>query len=212
MLALSERLQTIARSYLSARRRTGEALLEMARWLSEARDVVEHGEWKLFLDATSTAPDTAERLLNIHTLAMQNPQFADSVKRDWLSQSAAALLARPSTPQEVIVELLQAPEPPKVSEIERKIKQVRGGSDGGVSRTTGSTTAQNPQIADFAPPAVVQSSPDQPFTTEEMLHEVARVLAHLTRGADQLTPSPLLYAALDQVELALADLRRAVEQ
>src|SRR4051794_37568979 len=51
---LSERLQEIARQYIGARRRSGEALLEAARWLSEARAEAQHGEWYVFLDATST--------------------------------------------------------------------------------------------------------------------------------------------------------------
>src|SRR5436190_18425159 len=57
---LSERLQEIARQYIGARRRSGEALLEAARWLSEARAEAQHGEWYVFLDATSTTEDTAD--------------------------------------------------------------------------------------------------------------------------------------------------------
>src|SRR3954468_7241690 len=56
--ALPERLQEIARSYLGARQRSGEALLESARWLSEARAVAIHGQWGVFLEATGTSDDT----------------------------------------------------------------------------------------------------------------------------------------------------------
>ena len=110
--ALPEPLQTIARQYIGARRRSGEALLDAARWLHEARARASHGDWKVFKEATSTSDDTAERLLNIHSQAMQNPQFADAIARNWLTQSAAALLARQSTPPELIEALLAAPEPP----------------------------------------------------------------------------------------------------
>ena len=43
-----------------ARQRSGEALLEAARWLSEARAEAQHGEWRVFLEATNTSDDTAE--------------------------------------------------------------------------------------------------------------------------------------------------------
>jgi hypothetical protein len=119
---LSERLQEIARQYIGARRRSGEALLEAARWLSEARAEAQHGEWYVFLDATSTTEDTADRLLNIHTQAMQNPQFAEAVRTNWIGQSVAALLARPSTPPEVVTEVLNANTPPKVAEVEQKVR------------------------------------------------------------------------------------------
>src|SRR5690606_11308480 len=64
---LSTHLQEIARLYVQARRRSGEALLEAARWLYEARSVAQYGEWLIFLEATTTSPDTAERLIDIHT-------------------------------------------------------------------------------------------------------------------------------------------------
>ncbi|MEN9935859.1 MAG: hypothetical protein RLZZ387_2438, partial [Chloroflexota bacterium] len=123
--AMSAPLQEIARRYIGARRRSGEALLEAARWLSEARALAAHGEWQVFLSATATTDDTAERLLNIHTLAMQNPQFADSVARNWLGQSAASLLARPSTPSEVVETVLAGERPPTVAEVERTVRQAR---------------------------------------------------------------------------------------
>src|SRR5207249_794098 len=104
--ALSAPLQEIARRYIGARRRSGEALLEASRWLSEARSLAQHGEWYIFLEATGTTEDTAERLLNIHTQAMQNPQFAEAISRNWLGQSAAGLLARPATPPEVVAAAL----------------------------------------------------------------------------------------------------------
>ena len=123
--ALSVPMQDIARRYLGARRKSGEALLEAARWLSEARNEAQHGEWLRFLDVTSTTPDAAERLLNIHQRAMSDAQFAEAVRTNWLSPTTAALLARPSTPTELVAEVLQTPSAPKLADIEQKIKQAR---------------------------------------------------------------------------------------
>lgn len=137
---LSERLQEIARQYIGARQRSGEALIEAARWLSEARAEAQHGEWRMFLEATNTSEDTAERLLNIHRQAMQNPQFAESIRMNWLGQ--------PSTPSEIVAEVLDSPEPPTVAGVRKKISQGRQKSAGPQpARDLGE--AQNPQIADF---------------------------------------------------------------
>jgi len=153
--ALPEALQTIARNYLGARRRSGETLLDTARWLHEARTLASHGDWKIFKEATGTSDDTAERLLNIHILAMQNPQFADAIARNWMSQSAAALLARPSTPPALIADVLKeseqpGSEPPTKASIE--------------SRLLKSKPAQNPHSADFADdiPPIQQRGQRQP--------------------------------------------------
>ena len=123
--ALPEPLQVIARQYIGARRKSGEALLDSCRWLSEARQIAKHGEWKIFLEATGTSDDTAERLLNIHAQAMQNPQFADFVRTQWIGQSAAALLAAPSTPPQIIDQVLDSPEPPTVADIKSAIKEAK---------------------------------------------------------------------------------------
>ena len=147
---LNEQLQELARRYLSARHRSGIALLESARWLSEARAIAQHGEWQLFLEATATSADTAERLLHIHALAMQNPHFAEAVAQNWLGQSAAAELARPSTPPEVIAEVLAADNPPTIARIGQIIQKVRRGRSGSVDSDPNDEGAiQNPQTADF---------------------------------------------------------------
>lgn len=119
---LSDSLQNLARLYVGARRRSGEELLKAARWLSEARAMAQVGEWQMFLDATNTSHDTATRLINIHRRAMENPQFAESVARNWIGHSAAALLAKPSTPPEVIEEVLAGDEPPSVAEVREAIR------------------------------------------------------------------------------------------
>ena len=138
---LSTPLQEIARRYVGARRRSGEALLEAARWLTEARNTAAHGEWQVFLDTTNTSADSAERLLNIHATAMQNPQFADAVARNWLGQSVAALLARPSTPPEVLAEVLGQATAPRIEGVRDTITQ---------ARESHKASGQIPQNADFA--------------------------------------------------------------
>src|SRR5207249_82788 len=100
--------------------------------------------------------DTAERLLNIHSQAMQNPQFAESVGTNWIGQSVAALLARPSTPSEVVDEVLASPEPPTVTEVQKKIRRSRPVTPVPVPAVD-LGKPQNPQFADFdggaTPPA-----------------------------------------------------------
>jgi chromosome partitioning protein len=83
---LSGALQEIARNYLTARRRTGESLLDAARWLSEARAEAQHGDWLIFLRITGTSPDSAEQLLHIHARATAYPQFAEAIRSGWLTR------------------------------------------------------------------------------------------------------------------------------
>ena len=115
--ALSEPLQVIARNYLSARRRSGEALLDAARWLAEARAQAQHGEWQLFLDATNTSETTAGRLIDIHNEASRSPQFAEKVAQNWLTFTAAAEIAAPKTPPALRQKLINAPEPPSRADV-----------------------------------------------------------------------------------------------
>ncbi len=138
-------LLELARQYVGARRRSGEELLKAARWLSEARAMAKAGEWQLFLEATNTSHDTASRLINIHRLAMENPQFAESVARNWIGHSAAALLAQPSTPPAAIEDVLAGDEPPSVATVRETIRAYRSGDSGGGG--TGSGGAP-PQFAD----------------------------------------------------------------
>ncbi|NJO83463.1 MAG: hypothetical protein HC828_12025, partial [Blastochloris sp.] len=57
-------------------------------------------------------------------------------------QSAAALLARPSTPPEVIAETLNDDQPPSVAKIGQRIRQAK-------AQPTQPETSQNPQFAEF---------------------------------------------------------------
>jgi hypothetical protein len=126
-LALGEQLYEIARRYVGARRRSGEALLEAARWLSEARRIAEEGSWYLFLQVTGTNRDVAERLLNIHLLAARRPDFESAVIQGRLNQSVAALLARPSTPHSALDAILAEAEPVSVATAQRLIRATRQG-------------------------------------------------------------------------------------
>jgi hypothetical protein len=212
--ALSERLQEIARQYIGARQRSGEALLDAARCLSEARAEAQHGEWQIFLEATSTTADTAERLINIYNQAIQNPQFAESIRTNWIGQSVAALLARPSTPPEVVGEVLASPEPPTVAEVQKQIRQARH-----APVDPQPADVQNPQIADFEDgaksptPRIIDmpAAGDQPAATAlDVLREVAATLADLVGLAKTLPVGEETERALERIERSVAALRRAL--
>ncbi len=141
---LPEQLQLIARQYLGAQKRSGEALLDAARWLSEARAIARHGEWQLFLEATSTSETTAKRMIDIHTQAMQNPQFAEGVRSNWLQFTVAADLAQPSTSPELIEAMISAPARPTKADVQRTKAQAKS-----------TTVADLPrQLAPPEPPAL----------------------------------------------------------
>jgi hypothetical protein len=153
------------------------------------------------LDATSTNEDTADRLLNIHTQAMQNPQFAEAVRSNWIGQSVAALLARPSTPPEVMADVLNADAPPKVAEVEQKVRQARSKPK--------QTEVQIPQFAGFAGAA---QSGDNSASAQELLHEIALSLVELAKMADALPADAQTTRALESAEQSLTTIRRAVER
>ena len=115
--ALPEQLQAIARQYISARQRSGQALLDAARWIAEAREIAKHGEWQIFLDATKTSAAAAKRLLDTHATAMRDPQFAEAIRTDWISATVAGELAQPSLPDRKRAELLSRPNPPKREDV-----------------------------------------------------------------------------------------------
>jgi hypothetical protein len=202
---LSERLQEIARQYIGARRRSGEALLEAARWLSEARAEAQHGEWYTFLEATSTSEDTADIMLNLHIRAMTDGRFAEAVRTNWLGQSAAGLLARPSTPPQVVDEVLSAPEPPKVDDIRRKIKAAKASQGAGAP-------GQIPEIPGFEQPGLSVVIGSELSSALDLLREVADTLAHLERSAHELPANAETERVLEGAERSLAAIRRAVER
>lgn len=124
-IELSQSLVRLAEQYITARRRSGESLLEAAGYLAQAREQARHGEWLPWLAATGTTPDAADRLLNIHERAIFDRAFADAVASNWLSMTTAALLAKPSTPQEVIDQALNSDAPPSRSDIQAAINSHR---------------------------------------------------------------------------------------
>jgi hypothetical protein len=137
-------------------------------------------------------------LLNIHTQAMQNPQFAEAVRTNWIGQSVAALLARPSTPPEVITEVLNADTPPKVAQVEQKVRQVRSKPK--------PVEEQIPQIAGFA------ESDQEDTGAQELLREIALSLVQLAKMADRLPADVQTMRALESAEQSFAAIRRAVKQ
>lgn len=203
VLALRVELREIARSYIGARRRSGRALLEAARWLSEARAAAVHGEWDNFLAATETTADTSERLLRIYERSMQHPAFAAAVADGRLNQSAAERLARESTPTEVIDVVLTADKAPTVAEVDRAIRaakrpaaEVLGGGDAG----------QIPQLAEFA----VQPSSKSPMI--ELLREVAATLGELAASADGVPHDAESSQLMRTIEQSLSIIRRSVRR
>jgi hypothetical protein len=136
---LSQPLQVLAEQYLAARRRSGEALLEAAQALAEARTLARHGEWYRFLQFTRTSASTAERLLNIYRLAGENLQFAGFVRDNWIGVSVAGLLARPSTPAAVIARVAAGQIAPTMEAVQNAIDS----ADAQVSAPEADPTEQN---------------------------------------------------------------------
>jgi hypothetical protein len=128
--ALGAQLYDVARRYVGARRRSGEALLDAVRCLNEARVLADEGTWYLFLQVTQTSADVAERLLNIHTATQRDPRFEAAVVRGFLNQTVAGELARPSTPPEVVQRLLEAEQPPRVADVKRAVRELKQARDG----------------------------------------------------------------------------------
>jgi hypothetical protein len=155
-LTLSAPLQAIASRYVIARRRAGEALLDAAAALAEARQIAQHGEWGVFLQATHTSADTAERLLNIHRLASENPQFAEFIAGNMIGVSAAALLARPSTPSEAVDAVTRQGQPVSVNDVKQAINAVE----------------RSPQMTEAEAKAALAALRDH-------LHEIGRAFAHV---------------------------------
>lgn len=122
---LGHELMEIARNYLVARRRRGEALLDAATWLSQARSIADEGRWYLFLEVTGTSHDVAERLLNIHLAAQRDSRFREAVISGHFNQSVAALVARPSTPPSVLDTMLESECSPRISDVQRAMQTVQ---------------------------------------------------------------------------------------
>lgn len=116
--ALSAPMQELARRYVAAQTRSGEALLDACAALAEARALARHGEWGVFLEATRTSEGTAKRLLDIHQQAASDPAFRAAVASNWIGATVAAELAQPSYPATAREALLSAPEPPTRTDVQ----------------------------------------------------------------------------------------------
>lgn len=152
--ALSIELQAIAREYLTARKRAGEAWLETARYLAEARQIAKHGEWYIFLEATGTSADAADRLLAIHDQAERDPRFREAVQNNFLSVSTAYELT--TAPPAVREQLLSGAEPPT----RQQIREAKRGSNPAPARDLNQATmfdapAANPNYSDVALPTTL---------------------------------------------------------
>lgn len=122
---LPDDLQELALTYIAARRRSGESLLDAADALSQARALASHGEWGTWLETTATTADTAERLLNIHRLAVEDQAFRAAVASNFLGQTTAALIAAPGTPETVRATVLAQPKPPSTRQVQAAIAEVK---------------------------------------------------------------------------------------
>jgi hypothetical protein len=169
---LGPELLELARRYIGARRRSGEALLEAARWLSEARELAGRGSWYTFLQVTATSEDLAERLLNIQRLAARSPAFEAAVVQGRLNQSVAALLARPSTPPEVLETVLAEPSP-NVGLVQRTLRAVRQGEQIGDH----AERVETPQIAGLA--ELEDRPAEAQLLSPAALEAIARLTAQL---------------------------------
>lgn len=217
--ALRPELRTIAQHYLQARRRSGVALLEAARWLSEARAAAQHGEWYDFLAATATSPDTAERL------CLQHPAFAEAVANGRLNQSVAERLARGSTPLTAIDAVLAFPKPPTVSEAERAIRSARQAAAPSVELAASASPASAHSSAvrsDHANP-LPAPAPDMPPSEARhaetdargdphaaLLLQAAQTLATLARTPDHLPANDETLQALATIAQAVQTIRAAL--
>jgi hypothetical protein len=119
---LSARMQTLAQGYLDARKRAGYALLDAGRFLAEARAEAKHGDWYVFLKATNTSQDAADRLMAIYEQSRHDRVFADAVRTNFLNLSAAYELT--TAPPEVRDRLLSGDTPPSRQQI-RETKSAR---------------------------------------------------------------------------------------
>ena len=230
VLALRVALREIAWSYIGARRRSGRALLEAARWLSEARAATEHGEWYDFLAATETTADTAERLLRIYERSLQHPAFAAAVADGRINQSTAERLARESTPPAVIDVVLTADQPPTVAAVDRAIRaakkpmmpEVETLDAGQIPQCAGSELGdaeQIPQCAGFElgdagqiPQCAGFELGDVEDDTQTLvaLQKGAAILVALTEHAARIPKGKDTTQALDAIERALNTFRAAL--
>jgi len=203
---LSDGLRELAVRFIGARRRVGESLLEACRYMSEARAAAEEGQWYIFLRVTSTSPDSAETLLNIHLRAGQHPAFAEKIRSGWLNQTVAGELAKPSTTPEVLTQLLEREEPLRVADVKRARKLTAPGGD------SHHNPVDNPDYSGSLGAAGAGGSQRGALSADQvplvaLIEEVAVSLEAISAQADALSPDSRTLHALGRIERATADIR-----
>lgn len=208
--ALSERLRELAVRFIGSRRRVGEALLEASRYMSEARAAAEEGQWYVFLRVTGTSPDSAEMLINIHTRANQHPTFAEKIRSGWLNQTVAGELAKPSTPPDVLQQLLERDEPLRVADVKRARRQPAPARDDlhSVDNPNYSGTPLPADGRDTHQDAAQIIAEAGQATLSALLSEVAASLEALAAQAHRLPTNKQTQRTLQRIEQATADIRR----
>ncbi|HET7160280.1 MAG TPA: hypothetical protein VFI62_14880, partial [Burkholderiales bacterium] len=91
--------------------------------------------------------------------------------------------------------------PPKVAEVEQKVRQARPKMK--------QTQGQIPQFAGFAG---AEQGNTNSTSAQELLHEIALSLVELTKMADRLPIDAQTTRALESAEQSLVAIRRAVER
>lgn len=122
---LSQEEKDLARTFFTAWRRTGEFLLEAARWMSEARARVSHGNWALWLKEVKVSEDLSEQLRNVWDRAQLHAQFAEAIRMGKINTTTAYLLAPASVPDLLIDEVIAADEPLTTTELRRRLRGAR---------------------------------------------------------------------------------------
>lgn len=212
---LSEELRELAVRFIGARRRIGEALLEACRYMSEARTTAAEGQWYVFLQVTGTSPDSAATLINIHYRASQNAAFAEKIRSGWLNQTVAGELAKPSTPPELIQQMLERDMPPRVADI----KQARRTPT--LVREEHHQDVDNPNYSGWDEQvSTLAGTSDRGQAFEQIeqatliasLSEVAATLETIVPQSSRIPRGDHTLHTLQRIEQALAEIRRSVTE
>ena len=207
---LSEAVRELAVRFIGARRRIGEALLEACRYMSEARTMAAEGEWYTFLKVTGTNPDSAATLINIHYRAVQHPAFAEKIRTGWLNQTVAGELAKPSTPPELLQQMLELSKPPRVADIKQARRPVRETYHQHVDNPNYSGWAGEVPLLAGRPERGTTPQPIEATRAAASLHEVAATLETLAHQSSRLPSDDQTLDALQRIEQALSAIRRSL--
>ena len=207
---LSEAVRELAVRFIGARRRIGEALLEACRYMSEARTKAAEGEWYTFLTVTGTSPDSAATLINIHYRAAQHPAFAEKIRSGWLNQTVAGELAKPSTPPELLQQMLELRKPPRVADIKQARRPVRETYHQHVDNPNYAGWEGGTPLLAAGHELVATPQPIEAIRALAYLHDVATALEKLARQPARLPHDDQTQAALQRIEQALNRIQRSL--